>query len=57
MRQSIFPLDEGDVTLTFPANLSSYGYAELKEYLDIFLRRAERSKRLQEAQDDFSDIA
>jgi hypothetical protein len=56
MRQSVFNLDEGDVTLTFPANLSSEGYAELKEYLDIFLRRAQRAKRLEEAQDDFSDL-
>lgn len=55
MRQSVFPLDEGDVTLIFPANLSSEGYAELKEYLDIFLRRAERTKRLEEAQEDFRD--
>lgn len=39
-RKAVFTLDEGDVTLTFPASLSSDGYQELKDYLDIFLRRA-----------------
>lgn len=40
VRQAIFALEEGDVSLTFPADLTSDGYSELKEYLDIFLRRA-----------------
>jgi hypothetical protein len=32
--------------------MTADGYAELKEYLDIFLRRAERTKRQQEGRDD-----
>lgn len=48
-----FPLAEGTVFLSFPERLTSDGYAELAEYLAIFLKRAERTKRLQEAQDDF----
>lgn len=40
-RQAIFTLDEGDVYLTFPSDMSADGYRELKAYLDIFLRKAE----------------
>jgi hypothetical protein len=47
--QAIFPLVDGQVSLTFPAELSSDGYAELSEYLAIFLKRAERQRRQQEA--------
>lgn len=46
--QAIFPLADGPVFLNFPEEMSADGYAELKEYLAIFLRRAERAKRLQE---------
>lgn len=56
MTRAAFPLVEGTVYLTFPEGLSSDGYAELNEYLQIFLKRAQRMKRLREAQDDFSDI-
>lgn len=44
MRQAVFTLEEGDVTLTFPDNLSADSYAELSEYLAIFLRRSQRQK-------------
>jgi hypothetical protein len=44
MRQAVFTLEEGDVTLTFPDSLSAESYAELSEYLAIFLRRAQRQK-------------
>jgi hypothetical protein len=50
--QAVFPLADGPVFLNFPENLSADGYAELKEYLDIFLRRAERAKRNQEGRND-----
>lgn len=55
MTQAVFPLAEGNVFLTFPAQLTSDGYAELAEYLQIFLRRAERAKKLEEAREDFKD--
>jgi hypothetical protein len=42
MRQAIFTLDEGDVVLSFPSNLSAEGYKDLEEYLQIFLRKAKR---------------
>lgn len=45
--QAVFPLADGPVFLNFPDEMSADGYAELKEYLDIFLRRAERAKRQQ----------
>lgn len=46
--QAVFPLADGPVFLNFPDQMSADGYAELKEYLDIFLRRAERAQRQQE---------
>ena len=46
--QAVFPLADGPVFLNFPDQMSADGYAELKEYLEIFLRRAERQKRQQE---------
>lgn len=48
LQQAVFPLAEGAVYLNFPAELTSDGYAELAEYLEIFLRRAARTKRLEE---------
>lgn len=48
MQQAVFPLAEGPVYLTFPNELTSDGYAELAEYLEIFLRRAARTKRIEE---------
>lgn len=39
-RQAVFPLTEGDVTITFPANMSADGFEELSDYLEIFLKRA-----------------
>jgi hypothetical protein len=42
MRQAVFPLAEGDVTIVFPADLSADGFEELGDYLEIFLRKAKR---------------
>jgi hypothetical protein len=50
--QAVFPLADGPVFLNFPDDMSADGYAELKEYLAIFLRRAERAKRQQETPGD-----
>jgi hypothetical protein len=36
----IFTLDEGQVTIDFPASLSSGSLEDLKQYLDIFYRKA-----------------
>lgn len=44
MRKAVFTLDEGDVTLTFPQNLSEASYSELGDYLAIFLKRAQRQR-------------
>lgn len=52
MQQAVFPLAEGPVYLNFPSDLTSDGYAELAEYLEIFLRRAARSKRIEEGKQD-----
>ena len=49
--QAVFPLADGPVFLNFPDQMSADGYAELKEYLEIFLRRAERAKRQLEGSD------
>ncbi|WP_158815265.1 hypothetical protein [Methylocapsa sp. S129] len=63
MLQEIFNLDEGPVTLSFPSDLSRESYEDLKDQLDLFLRRAERrasgglrSKlRLLQEEADFDD--
>lgn len=38
--EEVFTLDEGRVTITFPTNLSSSSLNDLKQYLDIFYRKA-----------------
>jgi hypothetical protein len=52
MRQAVFPLADGDVTLTFPSNLSSEGCQELRGYVEMFLkgikRTAEANRRAEE---------
>ena len=42
MLQEVFNLDEGPVTLTFPAGLSTASFHDLKDYLELFLRKAKR---------------
>jgi hypothetical protein len=41
-RREVFALDEGDVVLTFPENLSAASYEDLEAYLQLFLRKAKR---------------
>jgi hypothetical protein len=43
MLQEVFNLDEGPVTLTFPASLSVESYQDLSDYLGLFLRKANRN--------------
>ena len=45
--QEVFSLDEGPVTLTFPAALSVESYEDLKDHLDLFLRKAKRQANRQ----------
>lgn len=40
--QEVFNLDEGPVTLTFPAKMSVASYEDLEAHLQIFLRKAKR---------------
>jgi len=41
-RKEVFALDEGDVVLTFPADLSPASFHDLEGYLNLFLRKAQR---------------
>jgi hypothetical protein len=41
-RKEVFALDEGDVVLSYPSNLSTASYEELEAYLQLFLRKAKR---------------
>ena len=38
--EEVFTLDEGRVTITFPAKLSGASLEDLRQYLDIFYRKA-----------------
>lgn len=42
-RRAIFPLDDGDVVLTYPEGLSGTALTDLDDYLKIFLKK-ERTK-------------
>jgi hypothetical protein len=42
MLQEVFTLTEGPVKLTFPETLSGASYEDLKDYFDLFLRKAKR---------------
>lgn len=42
MRREVFTLDEGDVVLVFPDNLSAASYEDLEAHLQLFLRKAKR---------------
>jgi hypothetical protein len=42
MLQEVFTLEEGPVTVTFPALLSAESYQDLADHLGIFLRKAKR---------------
>jgi hypothetical protein len=38
--EEVFTLDEGRVTITFPAKLCGASLEDLRQYLDIFYRKA-----------------
>lgn len=54
-RQEIFVLDEGDVVLTFPENLSAASYEDLEAHLQLFLRKAKRRAMLVSSRSHKSD--
>jgi hypothetical protein len=35
-------LDEGDVVITFPENLSADSFGDLQAYLDLFIKKMQR---------------
>lgn len=45
MRQDVFSLAEGDVTIQWPASLSQESYVDLADWLDILKRKMARSVR------------
>lgn len=42
MLREVFNLEEGAVTLEYPATLSADSYQDLSDYLELFLRKAKR---------------
>jgi hypothetical protein len=42
IRQEVFPLDEGDLVISYPENLSLASCDDLDTYLQLFLRKAKR---------------
>ena len=41
-RREIIALDEGDVVISFPEDLSPESFDDLKSYLDLFIRKMQR---------------
>jgi hypothetical protein len=41
-RQEIITLDEGDVVITFPKNLSAQSFNDLKDHLELFVKKMQR---------------
>lgn len=41
-RKEVITLDEGDVTITFPTDLSSESFGDLKGALDLFIKKMQR---------------
>jgi len=41
-RREVFALDEGDVVITFPETLSADSFADLKAYLEVFVKKVQR---------------
>jgi hypothetical protein len=42
LRQEVITLDEGDVVITFPADLSPDSFDDLKDHLDLFVKKMQR---------------
>jgi hypothetical protein len=42
MRREVITLDEGDVVITFPEDLSAESFGDLKDHLDLFIKKMQR---------------
>lgn len=42
MRREVITLDEGDVVITFPEGLSAESFDDLKDHLDLFIKKMQR---------------
>ncbi|MEF3367256.1 hypothetical protein V3H18_11995 [Methylocystis sp. 9N] len=42
MRREVITLDEGDVVITFPDGLSPQSFGDLKDHLDLFIKKMQR---------------
>lgn len=43
MNQNTLQLDEGNVVLQYPARISPQSYEDLKDWLDLMMRRVKRA--------------
>jgi hypothetical protein len=46
MRREVITLDEGDVVITFPENLSTDSFADLKAHMDLFIKKMQRRTKI-----------
>lgn len=42
MRREVIDLDDGEVVITFPTNLTAESFSDLRDYLNLFLKKMER---------------
>lgn len=49
LRRAVFTLDEGDVAIQFPAELSKESVEDLADYLETFMKRLRREAKTDEA--------
>jgi hypothetical protein len=49
MRREVITLDEGDVVITFPENMSAESFGGLKDHLDLFIKKMQRRAGKSEA--------
>lgn len=47
VRREVITLAEGDVTISFPTQLSAESYQDLADHLAIFLRKAKRQSDIE----------
>jgi hypothetical protein len=57
VRREVFALDEGDLVISYPENLSLASYDDLETYLQLFLRKAKRRAAEKRAQYDLDGTA
>ena len=46
MKEDVFTLAEGDAVLQWPTTISPESYTDLKDWLDLMLRKIERQAQL-----------